>query len=171
MRDPQEILKRKRQFLHPSGVYSDPHRPRPGRLRPTSRRLHPPPPVATVEVHMAAGKPASFYLDPSFRGRRSFTMDLNDPVFDPVFTYALATSPDRPVQDAVRELLLQAVAADQGDGAVRAARMAAYREARHAVFGEINEMFRQLLVRFDNPSFISGESTATLDNFVPREDA
>ena len=96
---------------------------------------------------MGQGKPPSFYRSPSFRGRRSFGLDLHDAIFDPVFDYAEATAPERPIQDTIRELLLQAVANDARDGAIRGAKIQAYREAQRAIMTEAAEFLRNLADR------------------------
>lgn len=69
--------------------------------------------------------------------KRALNIDLDDPRFDPVFRYALETQPDRPVQDAIRDLLLQATAADQANPAIREARMQAFRETKTRILSEI----------------------------------
>lgn len=98
---------------------------------------------------MATGKPASYYLAPDFKGRRSFGLDLHDHVFDPVFAYANAANPERPIQDAIRELLLQAVAQDARDGSIRAARIQAYREAQREIMIASSDFLRELAKRFE----------------------
>jgi hypothetical protein len=111
---------------------------------------------------VAAGKPASWYLSPLFRGRRTFNLDLNDAAFDPVFQYATQTSPDRPIQDTVRELLLQAAAFDAENGAVRAARLQAYRETRREMNSRLGAALREIAsaleIAVDAPSIQVGNS-------------
>jgi len=115
---------------------------------------------------VAAGKPASWYLSPLFRGRRTFTLDLHDAAFDPVFHYATQTSPDRPIQDTVRELLLQAVALDAENGAVRAARLQAYRETRRELNSRLGSAIREIAnaleIQVDAP-------TVSVGNFLTPE--
>jgi hypothetical protein len=78
-----------------------------------------------------AHSPSDYLLPPEIRKfKRDVTVYLEDPMFDSVFKYALETAPDRPVQDAIRDLLLQAIAADAANGAIRVARMMAFRETR-----------------------------------------
>jgi hypothetical protein len=93
---------------------------------------------------MGVGRPPSFYLSPTSKGRRAFTLDLNDAIFDPVFAYAMATGPERSIQDTVRELLVQATTEDARDGAIRGARMQAYREARTLVFEEMSQKLKEV---------------------------
>jgi len=93
---------------------------------------------------MGVGKTPSFYLAPTLKGRRAFTLDLNDAIFDPVFAYAQATAPERSIQDTVRELLVQATSEDARDGAIRGARMQAYREARALVFDEMSQKLKEI---------------------------
>lgn len=81
--------------------------------------------------------------------RRVVSVDLDDDRFDPVFRYAMATNPDRPVQDAIRDLLLQAVEADAKDGTIRAARRQAYIEARNQAFLKLSTFLRHLAAETD----------------------
>jgi hypothetical protein len=98
---------------------------------------------------VASGKGAAFYLSPDFKGRRAFGLDLDDAIFDPVFAYAMATGPDRPVQEAVRELLVQATAANALDGAILGARTQAYRETRNAIYIEIASVLKAIAARME----------------------
>jgi hypothetical protein len=93
-------------------------------------------------------------------------LDLTDAAFDAAFEYAAQTNPDRPT-DAIRELVLQAIAADEKNGAIRAARLTAFKEVKRELYREVNEALRSLMKRFDDPSLVSGESTPSLDNYVP----
>ena len=77
-----------------------------------------------------------------------FQIDLEDRVFDAVFAYGEQVMPERPVQDAVRELLVQATANDARDGAIRGARIQAYREARDTIFSEIATRLAELARSF-----------------------
>lgn len=89
---------------------------------------------------------AEEYLQPAEQRkfRRDILVRLEDPRYDPVFQYAVETAPDRPVQDAIRDLLLQAISPSAMDGAIRAARMQAYAEARDRVTREVWGFLRQL---------------------------
>lgn len=96
------------------------------------------------------GRPGShkaeeYVRPPKQRGfRRDVQVYLEDERYDPVFRYALETAPDRPVQDAIRELLLLAVAADAKDASIRAGRMQAYREAHEHVISKLIRFLNQL---------------------------
>lgn len=92
-----------------------------------------------------AKRPEDYCKSPHERGfRRVIQVDLDSGLYDPVFEYAAATAPDRPVQDAIRDLLLQAVAADAKDAAIRAARAQALTEVRDYCAREIWIFLRKL---------------------------
>lgn len=118
---------------------------------------------------MPIGKPAAHYLSPSFKGRRVVTVDLHDPAFEAVFTYAEQTGPDRPVQDAIRELLLMAVSPEVVGGATRAAQIAAYREARRDAFRELQEMFKTLAARCEGSALLAPSEAPMQENVVGAE--
>ena len=107
------------------------------------------PRVASLTVAVRPGaKKVSEYLQRERGWKRIVTVDLDDERFDPVFAYALATGPDRPIQDAIRDLLLQATAADAANPAIRAARNQALMEAREIVtrriWGFLNQIKSEL---------------------------
>jgi hypothetical protein len=91
-----------------------------------------------VSIRAGAKRPAQYLQPPNERGfKRVVNIDLEDPRFDPVFAYAVATGPDRPVQDGIRDLLLQATAEIASNPAILAARQQALAEARVHVAKEI----------------------------------
>ena len=110
------------------------------------------PRVASAIVATRAGvKRPEEYLAKERAWKRTVHVDLDDPRFDPVFEYALATGPDRPVQDGIRDLLLQATAADAANPAIRAARQQALMEARNyvarAIWVFLNQLTKDLQLR------------------------
>ena len=120
---------------------------------------------------MPGGRPASFYLSPSFKGRRVMSLDLHDGAFDPVFAYAAQVAADRPVQDVVRELVLQAISLDAGSAAVRAARSQAYREAKRDVLSRISAHLRILAVELDLEPAGSAEGPQPENYIAPAGDS
>jgi hypothetical protein len=98
------------------------------------------------------GKRPSDYLKPvQERGfRRVINIDLDDPRFDPVFAYAVACGPDRPVQDGIRDLLLQAVSVNAENTAIRNARHAAYTEARNGLTSRLFLFLKTLAAEYEN---------------------
>jgi hypothetical protein len=87
---------------------------------------------------------------PKERGfRRVISVDLDDPQYDPVFAYALETGPDRPVQDAIRDLLLQALAVNAADTSIRNARRLAYLDARNRAASAIFAFMKGLAREFE----------------------
>jgi hypothetical protein len=96
-------------------------------------------------VRTGARRPAEYAKTLKERGfKRVVNVDLEDSRFDSVFSYAVAVGPDRPVQDAIRELLLQALAAEAVNPAIRAGRLAAYADARDRVITATREFLREL---------------------------
>jgi hypothetical protein len=76
-------------------------------------------------------------------------VDLDDPRFDPVFQYAADVAPERPIQDSLRDLLLQAVALDAKDASIRDARRQAFREARDYSLRALGTALRQIADHVD----------------------
>ena len=96
-------------------------------------------------IRAGARRPAEYVKAPQERGfKRVVNLDLDDERWDPVFKYAAETAPDRPVQDGIRDLLLQAIAENAVNGAILAARQQAYAEARDHVAREIWNFLRKL---------------------------
>jgi len=96
-------------------------------------------------MRTGARKPSDYAKSLKERGfRRVLNVDLEDSRFDPVFTYAVAVGPDRPAQDAIRELLLQALATEAVNPAIRAGRLAAYADARDRVLTATREFLHEL---------------------------
>lgn len=93
--------------------------------------------------------------------RRVINVDLDDPRFDPIFVYAVEVAPERPVQDTLRDLLLQAIALDAKDGAVRSARRQAYREAREYALKTLGAALKRMEADLDTSRF-TGQSLDTL---------
>ena len=103
--------------------------------------------------------------------RRIVNVNLDDSAFDPVFAYAANTAPDRPVAEAIRDLLLQAVALDAANPALRTARMQAYGDARRRVNGTIAAALRQLAQELELEP-VGDESVGIQPgNFLVREHA
>ncbi len=78
------------------------------------------------------------------RRRRVISVDLEGERFDPIFKYATAVNPDRSVQESIRDLLLQAVADEPMNAALREARRQVYREVKERVLRDITGFLRQL---------------------------
>ncbi|HUI23291.1 MAG TPA: hypothetical protein VLY82_02745 [Nitrososphaerales archaeon] len=116
---------------------------------------------------MASGRPASFYLSHSVgRAKRTLTLDLNDSAYQGVFEYAQAVCPDRPVQEAIRDLLLQALGSNPEGGAIRAARIQAYREIRDRMYRDLGVFLKSLSVQVDQEANCS-ESHSLIGNYAP----
>ena len=93
----------------------------------------------------SARRAADYAKEPKERPfRRVVTIDLEDGRFDPIFSYAVAVGPDRPVQDAIRELLMQAIEVEALNPAIRAGRKAAFTEVRNTVVSATKAFLRQL---------------------------
>lgn len=83
------------------------------------------------------------------RRRRTITVDLEGERFDPIFQYATAVAPDRSVQESIRDLLLQAVADEPVNAAVREARRQAFAEVRERALLEVRRFFVELAISLD----------------------
>ena len=98
-----------------------------------------------MAVRSGAKRPAEYVKGPQERGfKRIVSIDLDDPRFDAVFAYALETGADRPVQDAIRDLLLQATAELAVNPAILTARRQALKEARQLIGREIWRFLHEL---------------------------
>lgn len=85
----------------------------------------------------------------SEKNRRRIFISLEGDRFDPIFTYAQATAPDQPVQDAIRDLLLQAVSDDPILAAVRQAKIVAHREAKLRIHKDVAAKLREIAVELE----------------------
>lgn len=104
-----------------------------------------------MAIRPGAKRPVEFLKPASERGfRRTINVDLDDARFDPVFAYAVATGPDRPIQDAIRDLLLQAVAENAENTAIRNARMHAYLDARNRAGSALFTFLKGLAAEFEH---------------------
>lgn len=83
------------------------------------------------------------------RRRRVINVDLEGERFDPIFRYATAVNPDRSVQESIRDLLLQAVADEPMNVAIREAKMQAYRETTERIRKDLSLALRQLAVELE----------------------
>ena len=98
-----------------------------------------------MAIRAGGRRPADYAKAPKERGfRRVVTIDLDDTRFNPVFEYAVSVNPDAAVQDTLRELLLQAMALDAANPAIRAWRMAAFVDARMRIHDATREFLGQL---------------------------
>ena len=87
------------------------------------------PRFSAVAIRPNGKRPSDYTKGPRERGfRRVVSVDLEDPRFDAVFQYAAEVAPNHSVQDSIRDLLLQAVASNPSDAAIREARRQAYRD-------------------------------------------
>lgn len=115
-----------------------------------------------MAVRPGAKRAEAYALPAERRGfRRIVNVDLDDPRFDPVFVYAVEVAPERPVQDTLRDLLLQAIALDAKDGAVRSARRQAYREAREYALKTLGAALKGMEADLDTAK-LTGRSLDTL---------
>lgn len=98
-----------------------------------------------MAVRPGAKKPSQYAKGPRERGfRRVVSVDLDDPRFDPVFAYAVEVAPENPVQDSIRDLLLQAVAMNASDSTIREAHRQAYRDVQQRVTIALRESCREI---------------------------
>jgi hypothetical protein len=118
-------------------------------------------------MRTGARRPSEYAKSLKERGfRRVVNVDLEDSRFDGVFSYAVAVGPDRPVQDAIRELLLQALAAEAVNPAIRAGRLAAYADARDRVIGATREFLRELARDLELESSCSENAGIQPGNYI-----
>ena len=115
---------------------------------------------------------AATWLKPlAERGRRrTIVVDLEDSRFDPVFQYAVTVGhDDNPVQDAIRDLLLQATSDSAALATVAAAHRRAYRDESNKVRTEIMHAIREVAVRlgFEAPTELSAAPENTFVEVEP----